>query len=121
MKNKGFTLVEILVVIVIIGALVAIVLPNTLSAIYSGNCKACASNLRSIDTALQMCYADQKNWASCNTVSLLVSGKYLEYTPTCPVNSATLYALTTDATTGAISATKTGHFASWPSIQTHTP
>ena len=69
--RKAFTLVELLVVIVIIGILVAIILPNTLRAIKQANTKKCAANIRTIDTAAQMCYAEHRNWDACDSMEEL--------------------------------------------------
>jgi len=111
MKRNGFTLVEMLVVLVVIGALVGIILPNTLAAIRSANDKECASNLRNIDTAIQVCYSETRDWTQCNTIAGLTGGGYLERAPVCP--HAVGYSIV--ANSGGFESDKAPHFgANWP-------
>jgi type II secretory pathway pseudopilin PulG len=46
-------MVELLVVIIIISVLVAIALPRYFAAIYSGRVRACQSNFKIVNTAVQ--------------------------------------------------------------------
>src|SRR5215469_5384918 len=51
--SGGFTLVEIMIVIAIVGLLCAIAIPNFMRARASSQASACINNLRQIDTAVQ--------------------------------------------------------------------
>ncbi len=117
-KGKGFTLVELLVVIVIIGILVALILPNTLRAIRQANTKECASNIRSIDTAIQMFYTENRAWPAA-LVNLQPffpdeDGDGIGDTPVCPFG--VVYGLVADLATGGMRADRSTHFAAgdWP-------
>jgi type IV pilus assembly protein PilA len=79
-NKKGFTLVELMVVVVIIGILVAVAVPVYNSVTNSANKKAVEANLRTIDGAIMQ---HSTNSTAAPTSTNLV-GSYLQAWPTEP-------------------------------------
>ncbi len=116
--KKGFTLVELLVVLVIIGIIIGLILPNTLRAINEANERECASNIRAVDTAIQLCYTQTRNWQDCNTIAQLTAvpasgNPYLDSAPTDPFGGSFGYNIVGDDTNG-FQVDKSEHFPTWP-------
>jgi prepilin-type N-terminal cleavage/methylation domain-containing protein len=86
-KTAGFTLVEIMIVVLIIGILLAIAIPNFITARSSSRARACVANLKEIDSAKQQYIMDQKlgTLADPGSPNFLV-GTYLKSTPSCPAS-----------------------------------
>lgn len=54
MRKRAFTLVEIMIVVLIIGILMAIAIPNFVRARENGQQKTCMANLRTIEQAKEI-------------------------------------------------------------------
>ncbi|MBX9689372.1 MAG: prepilin-type N-terminal cleavage/methylation domain-containing protein [Candidatus Obscuribacterales bacterium] len=75
-KIKGFTLVELLVVVVIIGILAAIALPNFIGAQKKAKAAAIKGNMRTIQIASESYATDQGGAYAANA-----TGAFLNYLP----------------------------------------
>ncbi|MGC3957956.1 MAG: type II secretion system protein [Verrucomicrobiota bacterium] len=75
-KKSGFTLVEIMIVVAIIGLLCAIAIPNFARARQNSQSNACINNLRQIDGAIQQ-YALENQAAAAAAVNGNLIAPYL--------------------------------------------
>lgn len=90
LRKKGFTLVEIMIVVAIIGLLAAIAIPNFMGARTSARAQACIANLKQIQGAIQV-WALDNNKADTDLVAmsdLTATGGYLKKEPICPSGTA---------------------------------
>src|ERR1700761_6569735 len=64
--SRGFTLIEIMIVVAIIGLLAAIAIPNFVHARTSSQTNACINNLRQIDSVKQQWALENKQLATAS-------------------------------------------------------
>jgi prepilin-type N-terminal cleavage/methylation domain-containing protein len=84
-NRKGFTLVEMMIVVLIIGILIAIALPNFLRARENARTRACVSNMKQIQAAIEQWAMENKKAASDPVPALSdLSPTYIKTWPTCP-------------------------------------
>ena len=86
-KKQGFTLVEIMIVVMIIGLLAAIALPSFKRARDEAREKSCINNLRLIEAAKDQ-YAIENNLTTGGTVTSTDVALYMkgDAMPACPAS-----------------------------------
>jgi len=98
--QAGFTLIEIMTVVGLIGLLAAIAIPNFVKARTSSQTNACINNLRQIQAAIQQC-AMETGKGPLSAVTEADVTPYMKKTPLCPAGGTTFadsYLLTDVAT-----------------------
>jgi len=87
-RRAGFTLVEIMIVVAIIGLLAAIAIPNFIKARQASQRAACVANLKTIDGAKATWALEQKKTNSDvpTDADLFGPTSYIREKPGCPAN-----------------------------------
>ena len=86
-RRGGFTLVEIMIVVMIIGVLLNMAAPTFISARETSRAKSCTDNLKQLDYASQM-YAIDNKMSSASTLNAAqfagLKPNYIRNFPICP-------------------------------------
>ncbi|MGV3618962.1 MAG: competence type IV pilus major pilin ComGC [Fimbriimonas sp.] len=89
-SKKGFTLVEIMIVVLIIGILMAIAVPNFIKARQNSQDRTCIANLRQIESAKEQWAMETGATATGTPTQAQLLGDattgFIKAWPTCPSN-----------------------------------
>ena len=96
LKNKGgWTLVELIIVIIILGLISAIAIPAYLDLTTSAKINACQANQSAIKSAVLLYYAKNQG----TLPSSVTTGMFVNATvPTCPTGGTITYTKSSDST-----------------------
>jgi len=118
-RKGGFTLVEIMIVVAIIGLLAAIAIPNFVRARQTAQKNACLNNLRIIDAAKQQWALEQGQQGTATATSpgiVPYLGRAGNTMPTCPIGSSayTIGVVSVAPTCPNSTASSSTHFVTLP-------
>lgn len=105
-KKSGFTLIELMIVVAIIGILAAIAIPKFAELIRKSSEGASKGNLGSIRSALSIYYGDLEGVYPDQLSALTISGKYLTAVPN--AKTPNYHADSSAETDGVLSAVSDG-------------
>jgi len=103
-RRKGFTLIELIIVVAILGILAMIAIPRITTSTASARTTACQTNQASLDTMIEMYYADTGGYPSL--ADLVADANYFpDGEPCCPSGGT----YTKDGTTHRVSCSESDH------------
>ncbi len=89
--QRGFTLIEVLVVVVILGILAAVIVPNIMDKPGEARITKAKSDIRGIESALNMYRLDKHDYPKTDEGLDALVSKYLPRTPKDPWDKEYLY------------------------------
>jgi general secretion pathway protein G len=89
--RKGFTLVELLVVVMILGALAAIAVPRMVTGAQTAKINACKANIHTMNSQLEMWYGDHGSWPGTLSDVTGNTDYFPDGAPLCPFGTAYSY------------------------------
>ena len=83
--KRGFTLVELMVVVLILGALATIAIPRISEGSNTAKANACATNIDIINAQIELYYQNNGDWPSNIKDVTLDTAYFPDGEPICPV------------------------------------
>jgi len=85
-QRKGFTLVELMIVVLILGALAVIAIPRIVGGAATAKTNACSTNVDLINSQIELYYANEDSWPSDLTDVTGNTDYFPDGEPECPVD-----------------------------------
>jgi prepilin-type N-terminal cleavage/methylation domain-containing protein len=94
-RNWGFTLVELLVVVLILGALAFVAIPRIGQSSTTAKTNACATNVDLMNSQVELYYATEGSHPATLATLTGSSDYFPDGAPVCPFDVAYVYSTTT--------------------------
>lgn len=92
-NRKAFTLVELLIVVLILGALAAIAIPRISQSATTAKANACKTNVDLVNTQIEMYRANTGSWPSALTDVTENTDYFPDEAPACPFGGTFTYTM----------------------------
>ena len=86
--RKGFTLVELMIVVLILGALAAIALPRIIGGANTAKINACKTNIDMMNSQIELYYANEDAWPASLATVTGNTDYFPDGEPLCPLGTA---------------------------------
>ena len=106
-RKKGFTMIELLVVVLIIGVLAAIAIPRIVTSVSTARTNACLANQAIMNTQIEQYRLDEGDWPSALTDVTNNTTYFPDGAPACPEGAFANYSM--NGTTHRVSCNTSGH------------
>jgi len=97
MRNKkGLTLIELLIVVIILGALAAIAIPRITTSATTAKINACKTNVDTLNTSIEMYQIDNGSYPASLATVTADANYFPDGAPACPFGTSYSYSATTN-------------------------
>jgi type II secretion system protein G len=95
-SKKGLTLIELLIVVIILGALAAIAIPRITNSATSAKRNACNTNVDTLNTSIEVYNNDKGAYPATLAVLTGDTNYFPDGAPVCPFGTAYVFSSTTN-------------------------
>ena len=90
-SKKGFTLVELMIVVLILGALAAIAIPRVMGGAQAARVSACSTNVDMLNSQIELYNANTGSWPAALTDVTTDPNYFPDEPPVCPFGTPYIY------------------------------
>ena len=98
-SEKGFTLVELMIVVLILGALAAIAIPRIMGGAQTARISACSTNIDMLNSQIELYNANEGSWPGVLTDVTGDPNYFPDGAPQCPIGGTYIYNTTSNRIT----------------------